>query len=241
MPLSAAGLPCTRSGEAAFAREGLVELQARFRCVAGDLRQDFRFLRVLPANYRVTVSSRFEAGRGTVFAQGSLTSVSIARPALPREWSVPALRRGLGEGLSLFFTLGILAGLAALGFAFKSWTRALQALPLIGAGVVLGAFLPLPGPAPVVLGLTAIALAWWRSEVPLAACGVFGVVLGLHAGGQVAAEALGAAGGLAGPGLLGVLAAAAVGQAAQRRRWGGVVRWLLAATTCFAAGFRLFG
>jgi hypothetical protein len=241
MPLSAGAVPCARSAESALVREGLVELQARFRCVAGDLRQDFRLLRVLPANYRVTLSSRFDAAAGQAFAQGSLTSVSIARPTPPKGWSVAALERGLAEGLGLFFTLGILAGLAALGVAFQTWTRALQALPVIGAGVVLGAFLALSGPSPVLLALATIALAWRRGEVPLLTCGACGMVLGLQGADHVAAEALGAAGGLAGPGALWLLGAVAAGQLARRRKWDRVLRWVLAAITCFAAGFRVLG
>ncbi len=80
MRLEAAGAPCTRSGEGAVLHEGYVELFARFVCGPGELRQSFRFLSILPPNYRVVLSSQVEGARTQAFAQGALSTVTLARP-----------------------------------------------------------------------------------------------------------------------------------------------------------------
>src|SRR5687768_16988620 len=48
MPLSAGGVPCERFNHAGRLRQGFVELLGEFNCPAGELKQTFKFLSVLP-------------------------------------------------------------------------------------------------------------------------------------------------------------------------------------------------
>jgi hypothetical protein len=65
-----------------------VVLQASFSCPAGALTQDFKVLRILPANYRVVMSSMPQGQRVSQVAQGSFSVLHIPRASS----SVPELR-----------------------------------------------------------------------------------------------------------------------------------------------------
>jgi hypothetical protein len=51
-------VPCTRSNETAELKPGYVELTAMFQCGEGELSQEFRWLMVLPSNYRVQMGNQ---------------------------------------------------------------------------------------------------------------------------------------------------------------------------------------
>ncbi|MFZ5439145.1 MAG: HupE/UreJ family protein, partial [Myxococcota bacterium] len=121
MPLSAGGRRCAVLETRAWLREGFVELEGTFDCGEGELRQDFRFLRVLPANYRVVLGSQLEgeaAGRG--FAQGSMTSVTVPRPPPPGAWDGSQFRAGFDGGVRR--GLSLLGGLMLLGVLLGAGT-----------------------------------------------------------------------------------------------------------------------
>lgn len=83
MPLETSqGEPCRQGESAAALREGYVELTARFSCRpgAGELRQSFRFLSVLPEGYRVLV----EGAKGLGFAAGGRQSLTFDAPGAAR-------------------------------------------------------------------------------------------------------------------------------------------------------------
>ena len=50
--------PCTRSNETATLKPGYIELTARFACEHGELSQEFKWLQVLPSNYRVQMGNQ---------------------------------------------------------------------------------------------------------------------------------------------------------------------------------------
>ncbi|MBU8897409.1 HupE/UreJ family protein [Corallococcus sp. H22C18031201] len=81
MPMTAGGKACVRSGQRAWLRDAYVELSATFECPPGPLRQTFRLLAVLPANYRVVVGSFLEGdGPGALFADAAQPSVMLPGP-----------------------------------------------------------------------------------------------------------------------------------------------------------------
>ncbi len=80
VPVQAGGRPCEWREEKATLKEGFVELQAQLRCAEGELRQDFKILRVLPANYRVTFNAQpIGDEAGPRFAQGTFTTITVPR------------------------------------------------------------------------------------------------------------------------------------------------------------------
>lgn len=92
MPLTAGGQRCASENERAQLRSGFVELTATLRCAPGELRQDFRFLAVLPTNYRVVLNER-------LFAQGALTTLTLTDVAKVDVWS--SIRAGIVRCLTL--------------------------------------------------------------------------------------------------------------------------------------------
>jgi hypothetical protein len=227
MPL-ATTTPCTRTREAAHLNDGLVELEAYFACDFGELHQDFRWLRVLPANFRVTATS----GATRSYAQGSLTSVSMPWPGAGATAS-----SSVAEGVVRTFTLASLAMLAALGLAFRRWAFAARGLALFLVSLGVGALASTAYPVgePVVWLLWAalcVALAWLRHQAPWWAPVVAGMASGLT---NPALASLGVAV-IAVPTLV---AATALGRVLWRHRWGEQVSWGLAVLACFAAGLRL--
>lgn len=71
--------PCTRGGETATLEPGCVALTARFTCPPGtELTQEFRWLMVLPATYRVVFADQIAKGE-----QRTLHVAAAARAATP--------------------------------------------------------------------------------------------------------------------------------------------------------------
>jgi hypothetical protein len=240
MPLTAAGTACARGGERAQLNEGSVTLQAAFSCGPGELRQDFRWLRVLPANYRVAV--RRGEGRDLTFLQGAATSTTIARDPLPPDW-VDAAMRGFDAGVLRVIVLDVLAALIVLGFAASSWRFGLQTLAVTVVGVVASSLVASPPLlATLAIALLSVVLAglagrdrWWWGLL-------LGLAIGARDGGGAPTFAMGVGLGSAmivvPCGITGI----AVGQILGRSpRAQAVGRWAMASLAAFGAGFRLTG
>ncbi|MBX7096647.1 MAG: hypothetical protein K1X89_02950 [Myxococcaceae bacterium] len=106
VPLRASAA-CLRFGEAAFLRDGYLELTAGFTCPPGELSQDFRVLRVLPAGYSVRLSSDLGGEVREATAQGRTTSVTLVRARdVPRRAAAPWL---LGCGALASLAAAVLA------------------------------------------------------------------------------------------------------------------------------------
>lgn len=115
VPVGAAGRPCERMGEKATLKEGFVELQAQLRCGEGELRQDFKILRVLPANYKVAFNAQpLGDEAGPRFAQGTFSTITVPR-APPR--AALEQPRWLAAGALLLVLL------AGAGWAWRSRLR----------------------------------------------------------------------------------------------------------------------
>lgn len=184
MPLSAGGRRCTVLEARAWLREGFVELEGTFDCGEGELRQDFRFLRVLPANYRVVLGSQLEgetAGRG--FAQGSMTSVTVPRPPPPGAWDGSQFRLGLDAGLRRGGSaLGLLAVLSLL-LGVGSWRRGVPALGLLGVGLLVGGVVATDALPPLALLALAVIGSAAVKEPPVVLSVLGGLALGALGGG----------------------------------------------------------
>lgn len=162
MPLSAGGVACTRSDEAAQLEDGFVALTARWRCPEeGDLRQDFKVLRVLPTNYRVVLGSQLDGERGRRFAQGVFTALEVPRPRPPGLFDGDRLRRGLEQGardngvveaLALMLLLFLTAGSFQRG-GLRLGLLLLGALPILSGRAV-------PPAVPVLLAVSAVGVAF---------------------------------------------------------------------------------
>jgi hypothetical protein len=217
--LSAQGLRCPLMDSTAALHQGSVELSANFRCGAGPLRIDFRFLAILPPNYRVSLRSTDAPPQ---FAQGNFTALWISLPA-----AAPIDSRflgGLAAGAQRAFNWGALVSVWALLMAIGSWPTGKHALMvLLGAAVLassLGANVEL---LPVVLVLLALGLFVPRIPVNLWAM-LLGGALGARSEGHDAVSLLGWA-----VGLLGVLAPGgmvALSVAVMLRRRPRVLRWV---------------
>lgn len=242
MPLSAAGTRCTFLEGKARVREGFVELAARFDCPRGDLRQEFRVLRVLPPNYRVVLGSQLDGERAAQgVAQGSFMTIPVPRPLPPGAWNSAAFWRAFDAGLSRGFALDGLACVAALLFALGAWRPGLWGSSLLVVGVVAGSFTSLPSlPCTVLAVIVAGAAAVSKKSLP-----VLGLVLGLALGARD--------GGIAGPSALGLalgtvvllapasLAFTSLGvMLARRSRWRLATRWVPVAVAVIAAAMRLW-
>lgn len=191
MPLTAGGVRCALGATQARLREGFVELFAVFDCGAGALSQDFRFLRVLPANYRVVLGSQLDGERGGAgVAQGSFSTLPIPRPKPAGAWSARDLERGFEQGLSRALRPDALACLAALLLTFSRWRRGLLGLAALAGGLCAGSFFAWP--APVLVTLVALTLAVAVAREPSVGLGaVLGLALAARAGGGAVAEVLG--------------------------------------------------
>ena len=225
IPLSAGGVRCTLGETSARLREGFVELQARFTCADGDLRQDFRFLRVLPANYRVVLGSQLDGERGANgVAQGSFTTLPIPRPPPPGAWDSAVFVRGFNEGLAAGLAPAALLCLSALMLCLAQWRRGLLGLAALLAGLGAASFLTPPAWAQVAAGVAALAALAALKEPHFVLALVLGLALGRS--GYSLPSSLGQAAGawlvwlLAGPAVL------ALGVVLGRRaKWRRPVRW----------------
>lgn len=182
MPLSAGGQPCQRSDERALMDEGFITLTAGYTCEPGDLRQDFRLLRVLPANYRVVLGSQLDGERGRRFAQGVFTALEVPRPRVVTWWDEEVRARALRRGLSDNGSLDALALLLLLLVTASSWRwlclRALLLLVGAASGLVL---------APLPIASVGLVLAVPAAFLPATArgalvAGLLSLVAGLSVG-----------------------------------------------------------
>lgn len=237
MPLTAGGQLCSRSSERAWLRDGFVELEARFACGEGELRQDFRFLPVLPTNYRVVLGSQFDGERNRSFAQGTLTSVTVPRPQEPGWWSTVAFSGGLAVGLTRGSEGLAWASLLALAFSLSRWRELRGAtgalLGGLGAGSVLG--LP-PWVGALLAALGAVALAASSRSLPRGAGAFFGLCLGTFTDGRGVAGCVGFVLGTALVAVPWLVGGVAVGRLLRRR--GSTLRlarWLAAGFAVIAA------
>lgn len=194
LPLTAGGAACTRSNERALLEDGFISLSADWVCGEGDLRQDFKILRILPTNYRVVLGSQLEGERGRRFAQGVFTALEVPRPKpasvvdgqrLASGFVVGLRDTGVTEALALCFLAFLSAGTIKRG-------AARLALLIAGAAVVLASFTPPSLIVPVLLALGALGIAFVKAPfVAEAACLIAGVGLGLRSTLILRQEALG--------------------------------------------------
>ena len=227
-PLTAGGKGCEVLEARALLREGFVELQAEFLCPDGELRQDFKILRVLPANFRVVLGSQLDPeAEGRAFAQGSLTSVTVPRPPLPGNWDDAGFRRAFDRGVQRGLGAEVLAALLGLLVCIGAWRRGLIASGLVIVGVVIGSC-PSVDLWPPTLGLlvVVVGVAAFQSP-PLIVPALLGVAIGLREGGGGWSSVLGV---LLGTGLVLMVAspiALALGVMLQRRpRARRIARWI---------------
>jgi hypothetical protein len=191
VPLTAGGNPCALLETRAVLKEGFVELQGDFRCGEGELRQDFKILRVVPTNYRVVLGSQLDGeGQGRGFAQGSLSTIPIPRPLPPGSWDPAGFRRAFDQGLQRALSLEVLAALFAVLLAIGAWRQG-----LVGAALVLAA----------ALGGSAGSFEWWPPTIlllllaagaavkspPMIVPLLLGAAIGLREGGGGWSSALG--------------------------------------------------
>ncbi len=190
-PLTAAGSPCALVETRAWLREGFVELQGELRCGGGELRQDFKILRVLPTNYRVVLGSQLDGeGQGRGFAQGSLSIIPIPRPPAPGSWDAAGFRRALDQGAGRALSLEVLAALLAVMISIGAWQRGLIASALVLGAVMVGSWASLEWWPPTILILLIAGGAALRPP-PLVVPILLGVAIGLREGGGGWSAALG--------------------------------------------------
>lgn len=230
IPLTAGGVRCTFLDATARVRDGFVELAARFDCPPGELRQEFRLLRVLPANYRVVLGSQTDgerAARG--IAQGSFFTIPVPRPAAPGAWDQAGFLRAFDDGLARAFSLEALACVAALMFSLAAWRAGLLASALLIVGVIAGSFFSWPWWLCSAVALSSVVI---RPHAGFALS--LGFALGAREGGMPLANALGLGAGTLVPVVPAAIAFVAIGVMLGRRagwkrpaRWGPVVVALL--------------
>jgi hypothetical protein len=240
MPLAAAGTPCARGAPTAALREGYVELTARFECGAGELRQDFKILRVLPANFRVVLGSQVEGEAGKASAQGTMTALTVPRPPPPGAFSRARFENGVADGVAAVLWVGAFAALLLVLGAASGWRQGLVAGALCAVGLAAGAAVPgrelVPGL--VLVGASLAVAVTGRTHAVLAL--LLGMALAARVGGGPWSASVGLAAGAVGAMILAGPAAVAVGRLVQRRpRAWRVLRWVAAAIACFAVGFRV--
>ncbi|WP_257446744.1 HupE/UreJ family protein [Archangium lipolyticum] len=90
IPLTAGGRPCTRTGASAMVRASFVELGATFSCPAGQLRQRFSLLSLLPSNYRVVLGSFMQGEQGQRFADAQQPTLVVSEPGQPARGEGPS-------------------------------------------------------------------------------------------------------------------------------------------------------
>lgn len=198
VPLIAAGVRCERLEESASLREGFVELRALVRCGPGELRQDFKILRVLPPNYRVVLGSQLAGeaqGRGV--AQGALSTLPVPRPSPPGQWSPGHFRGAFDAGVRRGLAPEFLAALAGVLLLVGGWRRGavLSAAALLGVG--LGSWVDAGFWSPTVLVLLVAAGAALSSRPPWVLPLLVGVSAGARGGGGSWSEVLGLSAGTA--------------------------------------------
>ncbi|QRN93257.1 HupE/UreJ family protein [Archangium violaceum] len=124
IPLTAGGQPCTRTGASAVVRASFVELGATFSCPAGELRQRFSLLSLLPANYRVVLGTVMQGEQGQRFADAQQPTLVVSEPGRSERGEEPSgLLEWVGLGVSHIFEgidhLTFLLALLLVGGSFR--------------------------------------------------------------------------------------------------------------------------
>ncbi|MDP1824533.1 MAG: hypothetical protein Q8L48_14860 [Archangium sp.] len=236
VPLVAAGKRCGLLEAKASLREGFVELVGQFNCGEGELRQDFRILRVLPTNYRVVLGSQLDGEAPSTslgvtgarsFAQGSLTTIAVPRPPAPGAWDAAGFRRELAQGVTRGLSIEVLAALFGVLLAIGAWRRGLIGAALILLGAALGSWASLDWWPPTILMLLVLGGAAAFKSPPLIVPALLGLAIGTREGGGPWPACLGLGAGTAVVLLFASPIALAVGVMLQRRpRALRVVRWV---------------
>ncbi len=236
MPLGVAGSEagCERSNERAELRDGFIALSAEFACQPGELRQRFRYLSILPANYRVVLGSQFDSGRNQAFAQGTLDVLTVT-PSLAGS-SGPVFSASVAEGFARLFVLPVLASLVLVLFVSASaWPRASLCWALGSAGALWS---PSFVVAPAVLVAAAVATVAGHKKrwvVGLAALAAFAASAGASPGiGRWVGFALASV-------LVGAPAVLIGRMLLRRPRAQRIVVLALLAGVCFGGAFAWFG
>lgn len=233
VPLTAGGVACTLSAPAAFMRQGFVELNAEWTCGDGELRQDFKILRVLPPNFRVVLGTQLDGEQsGKRFAQGSLSSLVIPRPPPPGAWDRVAFSAGVDAGLRRVGETWWWAAVLALLLVVKGWRWGALCLAALSVGVFGGSWLALGVWPPAIALTVAVFMGPWRGDVPPVLPLLGGLALGAEAGGGSWSLVLGLTAGSVALSLPLGVAALAAGQMLQRRAgtWR-FVKWAFPALT----------
>ncbi|MFO0596324.1 MAG: hypothetical protein U0228_13495 [Myxococcaceae bacterium] len=240
MPLTAAGQPCVRAEARAVLHEGFIELTAQLRCGPGELRQDFRFLRVLPPNYRVVLGTQLDGDRaGKRFAQGSMTSLTLPQPADPSAFDFDRVRAGFDDGVRRGMSLLALAACLAIFLGLKDWKRGAMALGLAVAALVAGGQVEGGSLAPVLVSALLIIGCAVTQPPPWPLIAVLALALGAWSGGGRSAG-LGLALGTVSVWVVVAPMALAVGRMLSRRpRAWAVGRWAPVALGVVGAAFVL--
>jgi len=120
MPLFAGDRPCRYFEPKVAIRDTYLELWATWACGPGELRQELKWLRILPANYRVVLGSQLDGERNRATAEGNVQTLFIPRPGGARREGAPW---PLGAVL-------LVAGLAAAGLSVRRRGRERRGLQI---------------------------------------------------------------------------------------------------------------
>jgi hypothetical protein len=194
MPLQAGGKRCVLAKPNSRIREGQVDLDAQLGCGQGELRQDFRLLQVLPANYRVMLTVVAADGHEGphLFAQGSMTSLTV--PQSVESSAVSRLLGGAMLGVHRGLSLDVLGAIVSVVLTLTTRRAVAWALTLAVGSLGLCSALAVPVLVPSALLVGAVIAARWNAASPVAAA-LIGAAIGLrHSGGDALAACAAMAG-----------------------------------------------
>ncbi len=118
MPLTAENSVCRRGEEEAHVREGYIELRARFECAGGPLRQEFKWLSVLPPNYSVVLKNASGMLSAPLMALSATHTMPIPRTGELR--TAPGWLAGLKGGVKHLWAVEHLCWLLALAWLCRN-------------------------------------------------------------------------------------------------------------------------
>jgi hypothetical protein len=136
MPLSAGEKPCVRGAPSIAIRDTYLELWASWACGPGELKQELKWLRILPSNYRVVLGSQLDGERGASVASGNVQTLYIPRPGAAKP-APPVWPFGVGLALS---GLALLVASAGRKRSLSLVLRGSGLLALAAGGWLLGGF-----------------------------------------------------------------------------------------------------
>ncbi len=177
-PLTSAGKVCSLDKSNARLEQGVIQLEGEFTCAQGIPRQDFRFLQILPPNYKVVVGSS-SGGRTPAVAQGALSTLSLIAAPGPDAGVLTSLRAGLFRSVALE---GV-AALMGLLFALATLRQRLTAVLLAVGTAFIGSWWSLGWwPPTLFLVLLGVQVGAKTSFPPIVAP-LFGAAIGLRSEG----------------------------------------------------------